>query len=536
VALSAPLCAQYSFGPQIQSTPSASITYNSGTDAFQYTGAADSTDDHAYLPLIDGAAALITTSNAWSVSLAVNLSARSLTSTSTKTPNAAIGLYILDSNNIGKNIGIQLAQANNTGQSVSSDVPGNFYGALAKFTARPNGDPPADTTTLGTSEHLPNGASDQIIFGGTNDLPTTELIGEVNGILTLAFNPSTGTITGYLNGSPVGSYSLAIWGPNPPLTLVVAGFSEEGADVPAGTAAAGGFSVGIEAWAGTDDFSSGISANWTVYQQNQGQMLAVGTNQHLSFLVGGPATTEQNAEVVWNGTPAVSNDWTTDITGHNSASWSANGASQLQLWLVNSANTAMGYRIAMAGGSDESSGYQFTTLAQSSGLRQNVPATNADFGLRLVHRGGVAGDIEAWYDPTGNGVAWTLLDTMSMAAFWPGAVASNTFTVAIVADTYYGPVEEGHLWADNFRITNNAIGSPLPQVGLAAVFQPTFAIQPTFANLILGTNYQLQTSGDLNTWTNQGPALTATNGSMVYPQYFNVAAWNQLFFRLQVAP
>jgi hypothetical protein len=125
---------------------------------------------------------------------------------------------------------------------------------------------------------------------------------------------------------------------------------------------------------------------------------------------------------------------------------------------------------------------------------------------------------------------------MSMAAFWPGAVASNTFTVAIVADTYYGPVEEGHLWADNFRITNNAIGSPLPQVGLAAVFQPTFAIQPTFANLILGTNYQLQTSGDLNTWTNQGPALTATNGSMVYPQYFNVAAWNQLFFRLQVAP
>jgi hypothetical protein len=228
VILAAPLYAQYSFGPQIQSTPPASITYNSKTDAFQYTGPADSTDDHAYLPLIGTAAALITTSNGWSVSLAVNLSARSLTSTATKTPNAAIGLYILDSNNIGKNIGIQLAQANNTGQNVSSDVPGDFYGALAKFTARPNGDPPADSITLGTSEQLTNGASEQILSGGTNDSPATELIGAVNGVLTLAFNPSTETIIGYFNGSPVGGYSLAIWGPNPPLTLVVAGFSRRG--------------------------------------------------------------------------------------------------------------------------------------------------------------------------------------------------------------------------------------------------------------------------------------------------------------------
>jgi len=290
-------------------------------------------------------------------------------------------------------------------------------------------------------------------------------------------------------------------------------------------------------WVGTDDFSSGISTNWTVNQQNQGQMVAVGTNQHLSFIVGVSTSTEQNAVVVWNGTPAVSNDWTMDITGHNSASSSGNGASQLQLWLVNSANTAMGYRIAMAGGSQQTSGYQFTTLTPSYGQRQNVPATNAGFGLRLVHRGGVAGDIEAWYDPTGNGDAWALLDTMSMAAFWPGVVAGNTFTVAIVADTYYGPVAEGQLWADNFRITNSAIGSSLPEVGLAKVFQPTFAIQPTFANLILGTNYQLQITTTLSaTFTNFGSAFTATNNIMIYPQYFNVTNWNQLFFRLGVSP
>jgi hypothetical protein len=59
---------------------------------------------------------------------------------------------------------------------------------------------------------------------------------------------------------------------------------------------------------------------------------------------------------------------------------------------------------------------------------------------------------------------------------------------------------------------------------------------PTFSNLPIGSNYQLQSSFDLMTWTNQGPAFTATNPVMVYPQYFNVVDWNQLFFRIEAAP
>jgi len=62
------------------------------------------------------------------------------------------------------------------------------------------------------------------------------------------------------------------------------------------------------------------------------------------------------------------------------------------------------------------------------------------------------------------------------------------------------------------------------------------AVKPAFSNLALGTNYQLQVSADLNTWTNQGATFTATNTSMVYPQYWDVDNWNKLFFRLQVAP
>ena len=62
------------------------------------------------------------------------------------------------------------------------------------------------------------------------------------------------------------------------------------------------------------------------------------------------------------------------------------------------------------------------------------------------------------------------------------------------------------------------------------------AIRPSFSNLNLGKNYQLQVSSDLNTWTNQGATFSATNSSMAYPQYWDVDNWSQLFFRLQVAP
>ncbi len=75
------------------------------------------------------------------------------------------------------------------------------------------------------------------------------------------------------------------------------------------------------------------------------------------------------------------------------------------------------------------------------------------------------------------------------------------------------------------------IYSPLGlQVGLIQ------AVEPVFSGVLIGTNYQLQVSSDLNTWTNQGAPFIGTNGSMVYPQYFPVDNWNQLFFRLQVAP
>jgi hypothetical protein len=62
------------------------------------------------------------------------------------------------------------------------------------------------------------------------------------------------------------------------------------------------------------------------------------------------------------------------------------------------------------------------------------------------------------------------------------------------------------------------------------------ALEPSFSNLSVGESYQLQSSTDLITWTNQGPAFMATNTTINSPLYFNVLSSSQLYFRLQGAP
>jgi hypothetical protein len=62
------------------------------------------------------------------------------------------------------------------------------------------------------------------------------------------------------------------------------------------------------------------------------------------------------------------------------------------------------------------------------------------------------------------------------------------------------------------------------------------AVIPTFSNLAVGLNYQLQVSSGLDAWTNFGSSFVATNSSLVYPQYFSVTNWDQLFFRLLGSP
>ena len=236
-------------------------------------------------------------------------------------------------------------------------------------------------------------------------------------------------------------------------------------------------------------------------------MAAVGANGHVSFITPLSTSSEQNAVIAWKGTPAAADDWTADISGHNTAGWSGYLSSALKLRVADTTSIGTAnirsFALLMTRGDVYPAGQFSTTLSGDNiDFRQTVQATNTNFGLRLVHRGGIAGTLEAWYDPVGNGTAWTLLDTRSMHDFSPSIAATNTLTIFIPSDCYYGPIVEGDMWVDNFRITNSAIGSPLAQVSL------TRAVKPNFANLTLATNYQLQVSADMKAWTNQGSPFT----------------------------
>jgi hypothetical protein len=61
-------------------------------------------------------------------------------------------------------------------------------------------------------------------------------------------------------------------------------------------------------------------------------------------------------------------------------------------------------------------------------------------------------------------------------------------------------------------------------------------VEPSFSKLTISSNYQLQTSADLYTWTNAGAPFTATSTNMIYPQSWHVEEWGELYFRLQATP
>jgi hypothetical protein len=93
---------------------------------------------------------------------------------------------------------------------------------------------------------------------------------------------------------------------------------------------------------------------------------------------------------------------------------------------------------------------------------------------------------------------------------------------------------------DNFRLYSRALSDHElhqlytfeggPRVSLLT------AVKPMLLNLATGTNYQLQLSGDMVTWTNHGSPFVATNASMKYSEYWDADNGEKLFFRLQQLP
>lgn len=93
---------------------------------------------------------------------------------------------------------------------------------------------------------------------------------------------------------------------------------------------------------------------------------------------------------------------------------------------------------------------------------------------------------------------------------------------------------------DDVRIYNRALSSKevtrLYAIESIPIVSVRKAVYLDSCNLWVGTNYQVQVSSDLINWTNFGAVFTATNFYWRSTNYWDVANWNQLFFRLEIAP
>ena len=106
-------------------------------------------------------------------------------------------------------------------------------------------------------------------------------------------------------------------------------------------------------------------------------------------------------------------------------------------------------------------------------------------------------------------------------------LTASSFTIyyPATATGWTTPTENGY----RARPYNYTPSQQLPVLSLA---RSLGAVTLSFNGVGLGTNYQLQVSTDLSTWTNTGPAFTVNNATGVYPQPFAVRSSEQLFFRL----
>jgi len=132
-----------------------------------------------------------------------------------------------------------------------------------------------------------------------------------------------------------------------------------------------------------------------------------------------------------------------------------------------------------------------------------------------------------WTFNVGNSTNWTQVVAAGNVPIASDEVVLQDGGAGIISTSFYDSSKNQIIHFNNRGVYALSFG---PTISLVK------AVKPSFSNLWLGTNYQLQVSADLSNWTNQGSAFTATNTSMIYPQYWDVDNWSSLFFRLQVGP
>jgi hypothetical protein len=133
------------------------------------------------------------------------------------------------------------------------------------------------------------------------------------------------------------------------------------------------------------------------------------------------------------------------------------------------------------------------------------------------------------------------LSPLGMKLYLDGnLVASNSNTTASEGMAGYWRILPGQGFVDDIRIYDRALSSneaaQLYAIESAPIVNIQKAVYLTASNLLTGTNYQVQASSDLINWTNQGSVFTATTNSWRSTNYWDVADWSRLFFRVQSSP
>ena len=211
---------------------------------------------------------------------------------------------------------------------------------------------------------------------------------------------------------------------------------------------------------GVDDFSNGVDTTlWPVKKTHKGSMKVVGANGHASFLVAGKSQSEQTAYIVWNGRPRANADWTAEVRGHNEAAYSTKGGSNLRLIVADP--RVLTARVGGVCGVELNRGdegwrnpefqHWVSPGPDEPKVRVPVPLGTTDFMLRITYRASTQ-QFELSYDDTGEGTNWNMIGTTRLSEIMPKASATTEFIVGLVATTRLGPITEGEIWADDFRL------------------------------------------------------------------------------------
>jgi len=104
------------------------------------------------------------------------------------------------------------------------------------------------------------------------------------------------------------------------------------------------------------------------------------------------------------------------------------------------------------------------------------------------------------------------------------------FGIGNSGEVFYGAIDDVRIY--NRNISANEV-LQLNAYESTPIIALNKFVNVSSTNLHVGTNYVVQTSTDLLNWTNYGSVFTATTNVWNSTNYWPVANWNQLFFRIK---